>query len=86
MGDLLGSPRVAPLSFASEFFCWAYRLRRSSTLALYAPLSFSSHFFCWACRLRRSNTLALNLSGVEVHRRIRILCKDLTRLCSLGLA
>ena len=35
MGDLLGSPRVAPLYFPSDFFChWAYRLRRSSTLAL----------------------------------------------------
>ena len=83
MGDLLESPRVAPLSFSSEFFCWAYRLQRSSTLALYAPLSFSSHFFCWACRLRRSNTLTLctHLSGVEVHHRIRFLYKDLMRLC-----
>ena len=59
MDDLLESRRVAPLSFASVFFCWAYRLRRSSALALYAPLSYSSHFFCWVCRLRRSNTLAL---------------------------
>ena len=28
MGDLLGSPRVAPLSFASEFFCWRSEERR----------------------------------------------------------
>ena len=59
MVDLLGCPYVAPLSFPSELYCGAYRLRRSSTHALYAPLSFSSHFFCEACRLPRSNTLAL---------------------------
>ena len=38
MGDLLGSPRVAPLSFSSHFFSFyflrrAYRSRRPRTLA-----------------------------------------------------
>ena len=84
MVDLLGSPYVAPLSFPSEFFCWAYRLRRSSTLALYAPLSFSALFFLLGlsfASFQHARFVYMHLSSVEVHRHIRILYKDLMRLC-----
>ena len=83
MGDLLGTPHVAPFSFASKFFCRAYRLRRSSTLALYAPLSFSSHFFLLGLLFTsfpHTRFVCMHLSGVEVHHRIQILFMDLTRL------
>ena len=83
MGDLRGSPCVAPLSFASRFFCWAYRLQQSSTLALYAPLSFSSHFFLLGLSFtlfQHARFVCMHLSGVEVHYQILIFYKDLTHL------